>query len=379
MAGLRLKAELGGDGSGFDAMMRRANASKDKFGAAFSGLKGIIAGAFTVGAITNFSRATIDLASDLRDVADSLNINVELMQKMANSVALAGGKLEDLQKFAFDINKSRQEAVDDPKGKAAGAFGRLGMTSSDISSLPIQDFILKLQRAFANGATASEANDLQEVGGRAAKKLIAGFIEGFDTGRPIISEDVVNQLDEIGDRFTILGTRLKTEFAPVLVDVADTVIKVFRGLKVFVLETFGFWSALISSGGNLDAAREQARKNRNFLINQFSEDDLRAAATSQNRQAIRNRSESESPALTSNKEPKGEKEKKVKTPGEKLVTDSLVGVGNFLGRNPALVNSVANQQLQVARNQLDVLKQMLVAFQAQRNRPQDKSVQFPPS
>jgi len=38
--------------------------------------------------------------------------------------------------------------------------------------------------------------------------------------------------------------------------------------------------------------------------------------------------------------------------GPHLPTDALVGIGNFLGRNSSLVNNIAEQTLQVARQHL---------------------------
>lgn len=370
MAGLKLVAELGGDGSGFNAMMNRAHASTKVFGSMFSGLKGMIAGAFTIGAITNYTRKTIDLAGHLRDVSDSLNINVELLQKMTNAAKLSGGSLEDLQKFAFELNKSRQEAVNKPDGKEAAAFGRLGMSAADISNMPIQDFLLKLQRAFANGADSGMANDLQEVGGRAAKKLIGAFQEGFDKGGPIMSEDVIDQLDEIGDRFTTLGTRLKTEFAPILVDLGNTVIQVMRGLKSSFLELFGFVSGFVGTKGSIkervSAGMNQAAINAEGLILENSDDDMRAAQAAQNRRRNRRREERGDPGFTSQTSSGvgsgKESSRQMRGPG--LQTDSLVGIGNFLGRNPSLVNNIANQQLDVARKQLTTLDRILVAVKS---------------
>ena len=43
--GLKLIAELGGDGSGFERMMGRANTTKDKFAAGVASIKNVIAAA----------------------------------------------------------------------------------------------------------------------------------------------------------------------------------------------------------------------------------------------------------------------------------------------------------------------------------------------
>jgi len=70
---------------------------------------------------------------------------------------------------------------------------------------------------------------------------------------------------------------------------------------------------------------------------------------------------------------KPEKEKRLPA----LTTDSLVGVSNFLGRNPALVNTIANQQLTVAREQLVVLRAMLEHAKAKKVMPEAQTLQIP--
>jgi len=54
-----------------------------------------------------------------------------------------------------------------------------------------------------------------------------------------------------------------------------------------------------------------------------------------------------------------------------------VGVSNFLGRNPALVNTIANQQLTVAREQLVVLRAMLEHAKAKKVMPEAQTLQIP--
>lgn len=369
MAGLKLVAELGGDGSGYDAMMRRANATKDKFAGAFAGLKGVIAGAFTIGAITNLSRKTLDYAGHLRDVSDALAVNVEWFQKRANAAKLSGGSEDDLFKFLDTMNKSREEAFNKPGGEQSQRMGRLGFSESDIANLNTMDFFDRIVKAYGKGADAQTTVDVEKVGGKSARHLLAAFSTGMEENGSIMSEDLVNQLDEIGDEFTILGNELMVGFAPALLIVAKTIRWVANQIKQTIAFLGSLYSNLTTSeilfggAGAGKKVRANMKAARQAAVTEEAEQNNRAdelkAELEKARQFRRNREQSgpgfEPLDLTPDKAAK-----KARGPG--LSTDALVGVGNFLGRNPAMVNGVANQQLRVAQDQLITLKQMLEAF-----------------
>ena len=353
---LRLKAELAGDGSGFDAMMKRANATKDKFASSFSGLKSTIAGVFTVGAVTALSRKTIDLAGHLRDVSDALAVNVEWFQKRANAAALAGGSEDDLFKLLGTLNKSREEAFNQPGGEMAQRFGRLGFSSGDISGLNAMEFFDKLTVAFANGADQQANVDVEKVGGRSARNLLAAFYNGFSGGVAGMSEDLINQLDDIGDQFTMLSQSLTIGLAPAIVWVAEKI----KGFVDYLKQVGSFWGGFFSANGN-DPTPVGWRNGMNAIISEVSDQEAADDALRQSRdaaRAARRRREQAPPSFSPLELEKASAAagggRSRSGPG--LITDSLVGIGNFLGRNPGLVNSVASQQLAVARQQLTALQ-----------------------
>jgi hypothetical protein len=365
MPGLRLVAELGGDGSGYDAMMRRANATKDKFSSAFSGLKNVVAGAFTVGAVSNLARKTIDLAGHLRDVSDALRVNVEWFQKRANAAKLAGGSEDDLFKFLDTVNRNRAEAVQNPKGEQAQAFQRLGLSTAEVATLNPAAFFDKLTGAFKNGLTGQAAADVEEVGGRSARNLLAAFQDQFQADVPVLSESLVNQLDEIGDEFTVLGQRLTVEFAPAVAAAANAVADAAGLLKQTKVGGEGFLAAFIAKFSSSDGFFKGIADGLEAGWNEMQRDIVSEAndqadradqhAIAKDRMAeFRRKNEGAAPGFGPLEE-RGNR-------GKTMITDQLVGVGNFLGRNPAMVNTIANQQLQVARSHLTVAQQTLEAL-----------------
>lgn len=398
MPGLKLQAELGGDGSGFDAMMRRADKTKDKFAASFAGLKGLIAGAFTVGAVTNLSRQTLELAGHLRDVSDALGVNVEWFQKRANAAKLAGGSEEDLTKFIDTMTRSREDAFNNPDGDAAKRLGRLGFSPQDISGLNTMDFFDRLVKAYSSGADSQAAVDVEKIGGKAARNLLAAFQTGLEGGGPIMSEDLVNQLDEIGDEFEIFKQTLLTGLAPVLGGVVTSLQRFIGWLKVFMASIGGE-----QAGHVRKTMLEGMEKSNDPMIRRFAKEQLkkfneaggvegyagqlveeelkkqqdeaeRIRKARQAERAARRNRENRGPNFERKDDSeKPEKEKRLPA----LTTDSLVGVSNFLGRNPSLVNTIANQQLTVAREQLVVLRSMLEHAKAKKVMPEAQTLQIP--
>lgn len=347
MAGLRLEAQIGADASGFNAVMGGLGKS---VGGVASSIKSQLAAAFSVGAITAFSRATIDLAGRLRDVSDNLGVNVVLLQKLTNSAMLAGGSLEDIERFAAAVGQSRGDAVGKPGGPKAAAFARLGFSQSDVANIPVGEFLSRMAARVSEGFDGQGRNDFIEVGGKAAKKLIAGFAGGIEENGSVMSEDVINQLDDIGDKFTSLWQKLKSDFAPIIAETGNVIVRVVRGIQTEILSLYGFFS-----GG-----RAQAQKNRDAITKEFSEEDMRLALASQNRARGRRFDESQppgfSPATQSNTVKVAQQQI---VNGIKPYSDSLLAVGNFLGAGRGAISSVAQKQLEVARQQFDVQKQIL--------------------
>jgi hypothetical protein len=374
MPGLRLVAELGGDGSGFQAMMNRANMSAKNFGSqTMAPLKNLIAGAFTIGAITALSRKTVEFASHLRDISDALRVNVEWFQKRANAAKVAGGSEDDLFKFIDVMGKSRSAAVQKPEGEEAKTFQRLGFSSAEIQNLNTMAFFDRIVKAFGEGATAQTSVDVEKVGGKSARNLLAAFSDQFRSDTKVMSEQMVDELDKIGDQFTIFGNLLMIQFAPAILVAANAVRKFLSYIPQFATGlAAGHSAAKAGAAEDLKKGLPLASRMANVLENLWkgfqhgvvseeadqkdAEDQSKAAEVKA--LALRKKREGSAPGF----EPLDLEEKKARGPA--LPTDALVGIGNFLGRNPSLVNNIASQQLQVARQHLEVGKQILTAIKA---------------
>lgn len=226
MSDFKVQGKLGLDGAGFFSTLNQARGAVSSFG-------GMLAGAFSVGAIASFTKGVISLAGKLNDVSDALSINVEFLQRFINSAKLSGGSIESVEKFIATLQRSRQEAVNNPTGKEAMAFGALGIGKSDISKASNQKIMEMIISSFASGVTIQKSNALYEVGGKAADKLIGGFRDGL-SDKPFMTEEQISLLDEIGDTFDQLGTDIQTTFAPAILAVADALSTLYDFIQSFV-------------------------------------------------------------------------------------------------------------------------------------------------
>jgi hypothetical protein len=232
---LRLKVELGGDGTGFVTMMDKAEKRVDHFGSDVIGpLKGYIAAAFSVGAIASLTRGTIELASHLRDISDELGVNVEWLQEMQFVMKQNGANADDLEKVIRKIASARAEALSSGGGKQLAAFQKLGIGAQEIQTARITDIVDKIAQAFQNGSQQELLPAFQEIGGKAAGKLIPSFLSGLEAGRKaardagaVIAEDIIDQVDEMGDSIARFKLEIMANMAPAIIWVTDK----FRALS----------------------------------------------------------------------------------------------------------------------------------------------------
>jgi hypothetical protein len=365
MSDFRVQGKLGLDGAGFFSTLNKAQGAAMKLGT-------MLAGAFSIGAITSFSRSVLDLAGKLRQVSEALNINVEFLQKFVNSTATSGGSLEAVEKFFTVSMKNRQMALDSPDGAQGKAFKRLGFSQDDISNLNPQQFMERLIESFKNGADGEALAALVQIGGEAASKLVGGFKAGLDEATLIMEEGLVNELEEISAKFTSLGTDLKIFFAPALKAVADGVGYFLNKVQQFQ-EMFGAFFGRIfgdaASGGTsipetLKKAFQEAIDAQTKTEAEQSEKAARNAESKAAASEARREQQQRPTGLTAAEKTEKEKATKAAT----IASDSRIAVGGFLGQGASMaLGAIAERQLQVARQTLLVQRDILNAINSMSN------------
>ncbi len=356
MSGLKLNAEIALDGSGF----QRGLAGLDK---SLGGFKNQIATIFGTLAISHLVKDTIEWAGKLQDVGDALGVSVEWLQKMQNGAATAGGKIEDLEKSMIALSQARENALREPKGENAKAFGRMGFSRSEIAALPAEQFYDRMVKLFANGGSAQLENDVVQVGGKSAKNLLAAFANQFESTVPIVSADMVQKLDNLGDKFTIFAQTLTANVAPALVSVMTKLAEFVQWLQRVGATIGGGIASKKWSWHDFAPLMFGAVGVRDFIDNLFNADAgqalLHEEAKQKNQDAA---AKAANDKLAADREERRNRppfdQSKIALESTKHSalhgsTDALLASGGFLGAGAGMINNIADEQLRIARAQLD--------------------------
>lgn len=303
-----LIATLGLNASQFNAALGRATGQAANAGRGITGALGRVSSSFGgqlagmvgIAGMGAMVKRTLDWAGALQDAADSLDVTTDFLQRMQNGAMTAGGTLEDVQKLMVELNKSRLEALKSPSGKESQAFSRLGISGADTANLSAEAFVQKLADAFKNGTTANLQSDLIEVGGKSGKNLLAAFANGFNSELPTISDDIIGQLDDIGDQFANTAQRVTIALAPVLAQAASLLNRGARattGAATFYTHLAGniLGSVVAGEGLNLKESYKEALADGQEAMQKWDEQQTAQDAASKARRDARNARAQRSP------------------------------------------------------------------------------------
>lgn len=371
MPGLKLVAELGGDGSGFDRMMSRAHMSAKNLGSqAIAPLKTLIAGAFTVGAISTMARKTADFADRIDETSSRLGVATDKLQEWEYAAKQSGASAEQLLNF---IEKLTLAAADPAKTKF---FEQMGFNPNGMT--PEQ--IFSKTSAFARGNSSTDVTRIlseligSRIGGTMVNTLQSDLEALGEQARKVgavLDQQTLQGLAKLNDQFSILSQILYGTFGPALLEAAKLALTAFHLVlgrakqgenvlgKIQPMEALTYASTGLAGIVALIARFKQ-------LSNAFPEGGQAFDAEMEKLAQKLASMDSVKPFVPGQVtvEPAVGGQTQRQRAAAALSTDAMVGVGNFLGRNPALINNIAFDQLEVARRQLEIQKQMLAQMRA---------------
>ena len=223
------------DGSGvFPAFATLEKKAGQLATSGFGRLKTAIAGAFSVGAVAAYSKSTLDWAGHLTDVATRLGVSTEYIQEMEFALKQSGASMDDLVSFTEKLNRARAAAlVGGPKGQQISETSKtqFGIDETMLKG-PVQPIIDAIAKQFESGNVQTLTTALSRMGIKGAGAMTAAFADGLSDGRAtarkmgaVVAEDIVEQLDIVGDRLTILSMLLRSQFGPALADLTKWVVE----------------------------------------------------------------------------------------------------------------------------------------------------------
>lgn len=207
---------------GIDQSVSRADRAAGQMSSAF---QRHIAAAFSIGAISAAAKKTIDYASNINDLSEASGIARETIQELDYAMRKNGSTIEAAIKAARELSKARAEALAEPGGDKDRLFQQFGIGREELQSLTNGGDLLKRLSDALKGVNV-DANSLPgilELIGSKNQEVIPALIEGLrdlgDEARKsglIMKDEVVEQLDEIGDKITELSKRITVELGPAI-------------------------------------------------------------------------------------------------------------------------------------------------------------------
>ena len=232
-----------GDGSSFQAAVNSAKASagglSTSMGKQFAGLGGMIAGAFSVGAVVNLARETIAFGGQISDLSDRYGVSTDMVQKLKFAAEQSGSSVEAMLGGFKKMNLAMVEATEGNTDKQ-DAFQRMGVSMDDLKSKSPEEVFRMIARAAKDMPhTPQLFADIKDVLGKAGDELLPAFRAGLDEAIKraedlglVMSKATIASLDGIGDQFDVLKLRAMSTFAPVLEIVAGVAQGFFDFIEI---------------------------------------------------------------------------------------------------------------------------------------------------
>jgi len=221
MGSFSLLAKLGFDTTAFEVGAKRAQSMAMKLG---GDIKGQLGAALGVASVVAFSKSVINLADEIGDLSEQMNISTDDVQKLQVVAGQSGVKFETIAKGLVNLNQARLKAVEG-SGKERTAFQALGLSLDDVNNASVDNITTaqKLQVAYeASGKSAASQAAMIEIFG--VKAYQAGLaLNGLKGLGPInlITKDQIDKLGNANDELDEQYRILKTKTVPVLTTLLD--------------------------------------------------------------------------------------------------------------------------------------------------------------
>lgn len=228
----RVTGIITGDGSQWTRTLNQARQQTERFGASIStGIGARLAGAFSIGAISIFAKRTLEAADNFDEMASRIGVSVEKLQEWTFAAKQAGADMESLGKFIEKLNLAASEP------KNLKAFQAMGINPQGMSPGALFESV----SAFGRGHSATEFARALSDAGLDLKKfgpLINTLQSDLDAlGKSardvgaVMDEATTKQLAHLNDQLSIVSQILMAQFAPAILAVSETILRVVGAIK----------------------------------------------------------------------------------------------------------------------------------------------------
>lgn len=199
MAEAVLKAKASLDGKQFDSEVKKLGNSVQQFGSnQLAGLKGMIAGAFTTGAITSFGRDILQTMTRLKDLSIQGGVSTDEFQGLSMVVRKAGSDENQLASALSKVDKAQQDALGGNKQTVA-SFAALGITLDNLIKMNPAELFAEMSKALAAAHMTGEPlkATMDIIGQKIAPQLKQSMMDLAAQGL----QGAIDKSKELGESF----------------------------------------------------------------------------------------------------------------------------------------------------------------------------------
>lgn len=252
--GLKLVGEVGLDGSGWEAGLKRLSGSTANL---TRGLRSFALQAFGVYSIQQAFQRTVESASELVTASKRLGTGVEQLQLLRKAAGDADTELEAVTRAFEKLNETRSIALGG--GKAGedmlGNYAKLGITKSDLQNKSAADLFMGPIRNASNSASPEAIGPvLKDVIGKGFGELLPMLATDFEALEKQMrswgnwmSTESATQLEYFNDQIGTSAQIVIAQLAPSLVQLTWTLLESARLLHA----GFAWLKTMATSSGRI--------------------------------------------------------------------------------------------------------------------------------
>jgi len=259
-----LRVSLSAETSSFEAGMKRSQRTAQKtassiqgsFGKANAAFKGFATGfisALTIGALARATKAALDYAGSLAEVAQQVGVTARDLQVLRFAGGQVGISTEEMDKALQKFTKSLGDARNG-SAEAIKTFKAIGFTNQDIAKLDVHDALMKTADGIAAvGDRAARASPETRLFGRAGQQLDPLLSQGSrginelaaaaEKLGVVLSDEEIKKADDTADKLEALHTVLKARISGAVADNADSILSLANALGKLAIGITRFMSS----------------------------------------------------------------------------------------------------------------------------------------
>lgn len=236
MAGLKLMAEVGLDGAGFERGLNKLGSS------AAASVRNMAVSAFGIVSVEEAIRRTVERADELVNASKRLDTTVEQLQVMRQAAKDAGTEFGKIETALEKINIARQKALGtgDEAKKLLAEFGALGISRQMLKTQTAANlFQGPIAKTAQNRNVADISGPLKEILGK-----------GFGDVLPVLRTDLTDlaakmkkfglimdtetavKLHALSDEFSMISGVIANIVGPALIKFTEWLIDVFTNSSI---------------------------------------------------------------------------------------------------------------------------------------------------